>query len=60
MTEPIQIDSRAELLKIRTYLHARGFRASVQEITEHLRTLEEASQPDLFSGPMFEKKNNER
>lgn len=46
---------RIRLLNIRTYLRARGFTKSVEEITEYLRQHEEVVQPDLFSGPMFDK-----
>ena len=54
-TEPLEVETAAELLKIRAFLRARGFKASVEEITEYLRDLEQAEQPDLFSGPLFDK-----
>ena len=55
-TEPLQIETAAELRRVREFLRARGFDASVAEITAYLSDLEQAEQPDLFSGPMFEKK----
>lgn len=41
-----------ELKKIRAYLQRLGF--NVDEITEYLRDLEQAEQPDLFPGPIFD------
>ena len=55
MTEPIQVKDREELLKIRHFLRIRGFQASVDEITAYLQEQEQATQPGLFDGPLFEK-----